>query len=329
MTIGITLVGAGALGRGLAALLVASGPVTLYSRAPTVAALKQDGHLRVHVPGPAGVLAVSVSEGSMLRVTSDPADIPPDDAVVFVTKGPDLAGVVQDVARSWARGAGWVAGLQNGVQKDTVLSQAFGADAVVGGATVLGARRDSDGNWLVTGLGQSYFGEFGGPVSDRVAAIGRRFRDADLPCETDLDIARLLWSKCANAIGAFGVGALTRLPSPVIMSREVLVSAYLALVRETAAVAEADGSPVGNFSDLPMADYLSTPADEMAATIAGRLRAMGPLPPAYSSMAQDVMAGRPTEVHEVFGDVVARAARHGIPVPRTEFAYRIIAGLQG
>ena len=45
-------------------------------------------------------------------------------------------------------------------------------------------------------------------------------------------------------------------------------------------------------------------------------------------MAQDVIAGRPTEVDEVFGDLLRRARDLGMAVSRLEFAYRIIAGLQ-
>jgi ketopantoate reductase len=37
--------------------------------------------------------------------------------------------------------------------------------------------------------------------------------------------------------------------------------------------------------------------------------------PTYPSMAQDVMAGRPSELEDTAGDVLVRAARHGIPTP--------------
>jgi ketopantoate reductase len=49
--------------------------------------------------------------------------------------------------------------------------------------------------------------------------------------------------------------------------------------------------------------------------------------PSYSSMAQDVIAGRVTEVETVLGDVVRRAARQGIAVPTLSAAYKTITGI--
>ena len=49
-------------------------------------------------------------------------------------------------------------------------------------------------------------------------------------------------------------------------------------------------------------------------------------PPGFSSMAQDLAAGRRTEIEETFGDLVRRAAALGADVPRAEFVYRLIVG---
>jgi 2-dehydropantoate 2-reductase len=325
VTAGITLVGAGALGCGLAAYLGSSGPVTLLTRPSTLAGLAAAGALRVD--GPGGTRQLPLAGGS-LRVISDAAMIPADDAVFFVTKGPQLPAVAGQVARSWPRGAGWVAGLQNGVAKDDILRRLFGDEVTVGAATVFGARRAGDGTVLVTGLNPTYLGEFGQPPSARVLAVRRRFTDAGLPCDLPEDIRSLLWSKCANAVGAFGVSALTRLASTAMMRREPLVLAYLDLVRETALVAAAAGVEIADYPDLPMATYLSGPATVTATAILSRARGLPVTTPSYSSMAQDVIAGRPTEVEDVFGDVLQRAGDLGVAVPRIEFTYRIIAGLQ-
>lgn len=325
---GITLVGAGALGQAFATLLAPGGETTLFARSATAERMNGVGSLTVQVRGELVTTPIGDAAGAV-RVTSDASAIDPDDAVVFVTKGHTLGEAIDTVSAGWTPRDGHVLGLQNGVMKDTVLGEAFGEDAVVGAATVLGARRLDDGTVAVTGLGQTYLGEFDGRRSARVDELARRWAAADLPVRDDLDIGRLLWTKCVNALGAFGIGVLGRLPANVLMQSEQYAGLFHDILREGAAVAAAEGRPVDDFPDLPIVTYLDTPRAELAATLSTRVReawAAGAVP-SYSSMAQDVNAGRPTESDAVFGDVVRRAHAHGIEVPRLELVASVVAGL--
>lgn len=326
---GITLVGAGALGQAFATLLAPGGDTTLFARPATAERLRAEGTLRVQVRGEVVSTAVGDRPGAV-RVIDDASAIDPDDAVVFVTKGHTLPEAIATVAAGWRPREGHVLGLQNGVMKDRVLGEAFGPQSVVGAATVLGARRLEDGTVAVTGLGQTYLGEFDGSASARVAELATRWRRADLPVRDDLDIARLLWTKCVNALGAFGIGCLGRLPSNVLMQSEQYAGLFVDLLHEGAAVAQAEGSPVDDFPDLPIATYLATPREELVASLTARVRDAWASPgalPAFSSMAQDVIAGRPTEVDAVFGDVVRRARTHGIAVPRLAVVLDVVGGI--
>jgi 2-dehydropantoate 2-reductase len=47
-----------------------------------------------------------------------------------------------------------------------------------------------------------------------------------------------------------------------------------------------------------------------------------------SSMLQDVLAGRPTEIDYITGHLLRVAQRHGIAVPQNEAIYRSIVNLQ-
>jgi hypothetical protein len=44
-------------------------------------------------------------------------------------------------------------------------------------------------------------------------------------------------------------------------------------------------------------------------------------------MAQDVAAGRPTEVAQIFGDLARRGRRHAVATPRTDLIANIISGI--
>jgi len=322
----ITFVGAGALGQGMAALLARSGPVSLLARPATAAALQEAGVLRVRTPG--GEITVPVGSGpGAVRVIDAMVEIDPAAAVVMTPKGHNLGVAIEALRQGWQPTTGYVLGLQNGVQKDRLLAEAFGDERVLGAATVLGARREDDGVVRVTSLGQTYLGEFDGSRSQRLAALTARFEDAELPVRADLDIARLLWTKCVNALGAFGVSCLTQLPSNVMMRSEQLAGLFLDLLAEAASVAAAEGHPVDDFPDLPIATYLADDRQARVRAITEAVRATSPTPPSYSSMAMDVIHARPTEVEAVFGDVVERARAHGLEVPRLTLVRDVVAGL--
>ncbi|MFS0911986.1 ketopantoate reductase family protein [Microbacterium sp. 179-I 3D2 NHS] len=321
---GITFIGAGALAQGIAAHLSAHVPVTLVASERTGADLRAKGAVTV---GGLSRLHAELSDGNAvapgrLGLQLDPARVSPDDALIFTTKGPQLAGVVRQVPRG--RNS-LVAGLQNGVLKDEILMARFGAENVVGAVTLFNARREG-ADVIIGGKGYSYFGELSGGSSARVAQIVDLFRRADLNAAVSDSIRSLTWMKFVNALGVFGTSALTRKTSTAIMQSPSLVAAYLDLIGEGAAVAVAEGAVVADYPDIPMGSYVLRDPDRVATEIVTAARAAAAGPGSLSSMAQDVLAGRPTESAETFGDIVERAERRGIPAPRLRFVRDLLAG---
>jgi 2-dehydropantoate 2-reductase len=341
------LVGAGALGRAFATLLAASGHrVVLAGRGAAVARLLESGRIRVHgvvessapvragpvraEPAQAGASGTGLPEPGVVTVAAMGDELPRGAAVLFTTKAHQLAAAARAAARSWPHSGdpeAWTAGLQNGVLTGDQLSEAFGPKRVVGASTVLGARRADDGT-VVTSLGRTYFGELGGGSSDRVTAVVRAFGEAGLPCEAAADIDGVLWAKMCNAVGVFGVSALTGLPTSQIMATPALVRAYRALIGEAALVASATGVSIADHPDLPMRTYLDLSPDDLAKRLTAGRRAPDPSAPQnFSSMAQDLAAGRPTEYEQIFGDLLRRARLLGVQIPRVGLVYDLVAGL--
>jgi len=328
----VTIIGSGSLGLVLAAALAGAGhKVTLLARPTSAAALRDQGTIEI-----SGKLALSVPAGppparpGRVAVTHHPGDLPGANAVLFTSKGHDLPESIEAVADAWPvqhRPGAFVAGLQNGIVKDELLAAAFGGHAVVGAATVLGAQRLSPGTATVTGLGTTFFGEFDAPSSARAELVTAAFLAAGLPSVVVGEIKSLLWTKFCNAIGIFGVSALTRLPSVEIFARPSLAFAYRSLLEEAAAVAAAEGVRAGDFPDLPIRTYLEPPPEEAVAEMGRRVKPAPGQPPGLSSIAQDLAAGRRTEVEETFGDFLRRAHAHGLTAPRAELVYRILSGL--
>jgi len=249
-----------------------------------------------------------------VRLTRDPHDVPEQAVVIFTTKGHDLPAAIDAVRTAAARRVAWAAGVQNGVLKDDLLQAAFGAERTVGAATIFGAQRQPDGSVRVGSRGMTYLGEHSGQLSDRVQQAALTLDAAAIPTQARADIPSVVWSKACNATGVFGVAVLARCSNQRLFSDRHLMRAYLALVRETAAVAAACGASVGNYAAFPpIGTYVERDDDAILAQLPDA--ADDGQPPAYASMTDDLLAGRPLEVDAVFGDIVARADHHHVPVP--------------
>jgi 2-dehydropantoate 2-reductase len=327
----LAFVGAGALGQAFAGLLAKNGQaVTLLATPRTAALLLNEGRNRLRgvvnhdipvapAPAPPGVVGV----------TANAADLPAGVGLIFLTKGHDLADAIATVRAAWpvaGDDAAWVAGLQNGLAKDDMLAAAFGAARVVPGATILGGGRGADGIVTVTALGMTYLGEKQGGSSPRVDAAIDALMAAGIPAQAPESIQSILWSKACNAAGVFGVSVLARATGPQMSGDANMMHAYLGLVRETAATGAAYGVAVGDYPNFPpIHTYTVTPDEETLAKIIKP----GPLPRGGSlpSMTQDVLAGRPMEVEQVFGDLVERAERAGVDVPRLTLVRDIMRGI--
>ncbi len=327
----LAFVGAGALGQSFAGLLAKNGEaVTLLATPRTAAALLAAGRIRLR-----GVVECDIATApapappGSVGVTTNAADLPTGVGLIFLTKGHDLAGAIAHVRAAWPKDAddtSWVAGLQNGLAKDDMLAAAFGAARVVPGATILGGGRGADGAVTVTALGMTYLGEMQGGSSPRVDAAIDALMAAGIPAQAPASIQSILWSKACNAAGVFGVSVLARATGPQMSGDPSMMRAYLALVRETAATGAAYGVTVGNYPNFPpIHTYTVTPDEETVA----KILKPGPLPRGGSlpSMTQDVLAGRPMEVEQVFGDLVARAERAGVAAPCLTFVRDVLRGI--
>ena len=213
-------------------------------------------------------LATAPAPAGTVGVTGDPTALPRGAGILFATKGHQLRKAAAHVRSAWpvaGDGAGWVGGLQNGMAKDDVLAEVFGAERVVGAVTILGGERRPEGEIAVASLGCTYLGEIGtasAEPSARVRDAVARLRAAGIPAEAPPDIRTVLWSKACNAAGVFGVTSVLRISTPRLFRDPHLIRAYLGLVRETAAIAAAHGVPVGDYTNFPIRTYVTRPDEE-------------------------------------------------------------------
>jgi 2-dehydropantoate 2-reductase len=296
----VAVFGAGGVGGYFGGRLADAGEqVHLVARGPHLEALRREG-LRVR--------SVRGDFRVALEATDDPAQIGPCDVVLVCVKSYDTA----EVAR-WLPGLlgddGFVLSLQNGVDNEEQLADAVGAARVLGGAAFIFAGIAEPGVVQHTGGPASItFGELDGAASERAERFRSACQRAGFGVELSSSIWTVLWSKLAFICAQAGMTATVRLPIGEIREIDVSWRMFDRLVREVAAVAAAEGHPL--------------PAEAIDRTLT---LARGVEPGSFSSLHDDLVAGRRMELEALHGSVVRRAKQHGVPVPMSEAVYALLS----
>jgi 2-dehydropantoate 2-reductase len=151
------------------------------------------------------------------------------------------------------------------------------------------------------------FGEPDGRASHRAKRLLACCEQAGVAAELSASIKTVLWAKLAFICAQAGLTAAVRLPIGQIRTTPAAWAAFGRLVAEVCAVAEADGTAV------PRADQ------QRALALAQAIE-----PGSFSSLHDDLVAGRRMELEALHGFVVRRAAQHGLAVPTSEAVYAIL-----
>jgi 2-dehydropantoate 2-reductase len=289
----VAVLGAGAVGCYFGGLLARAGvPVTLIGRATHVDALRR-----------AGLVIEWADRRETIRVeaATDVAAVRGADLVLVCVKSPDTDAAGRSLLPHLDPDA-VVVSLQNGVDNADRL-RAVLRQSVFPAVVYVGAYMNGPGVVRHTGRGDLVLGaapaDAARPeIARRLADVAALFARAGIRCPVSDDVDAALWTKlvinCAfNAISALGRSRYGR------MAREPTIRALMeGAVRESVAVARASGVAL----DLrKLDDAVWGVADALAEQ--------------YSSTAQDVLRGKPTEIDALNGFVAERGAALGVDTP--------------
>ncbi|HZX94295.1 MAG TPA: 2-dehydropantoate 2-reductase [Myxococcales bacterium] len=242
-----------------------------------------------------------------VRVLDEPAQAGPADLVFVAVKLWDTEAAARAVAA--VPGAA-VVSLQNGVDKDDVLSAALGRERVLGGVTHIATVVAEPGVIAHTGkLQRMTLGELDGSRTPRLSAICDALRSAGVEIVQSDDVRRATWEKFIFLSALSGLTALTRKPIGEVRAHPATRALLLDALREATAVARAEGARL----------------DESFAQ--KQLELVDAFPPTMlSSMAHDLLRGNRLELPWLSGAVVQRAEKHHIAVPahRTIYAALVL-----
>src|SRR5882672_3200789 len=303
----IVVVGAGAMGGLFGGLLAEGGlDVTLVDAWPEhIAAIRKDG---LRIVGVGGDRAIKVD------ATTDAGEIKNADVVLFQCK----AFANEAAARSAKHlfgGATVAITFQNGLGNEQTLAAILGEKNVIGGLTAQAGLAKRPG--VVRNFGDlpTYIGEMAGGLSDRTVAIAKAFTAHGLPVTATPEIKRQNWKKLLGNVALGAISAVTDLRSFEIMRIPELQEIVFRAVDEAAAVAKAEGVAL----DVAEArEVLMTLVD----TSGGGTGA------SKSSMREDIIRKRRTEIDTIHGAVARLARQHKIAAPTIDAMVAMVKGVQ-
>jgi 2-dehydropantoate 2-reductase len=301
----VCIVGAGAIGGWMAALLAEGGnDVSLFARGQTLAALNAHG-LRLRRRDKEKVYP--------LRAAHDPAQLGPQDAVVIATKGQSIPAVIgavkalcgaKTIVVPAINGIPWwfflVKGVpQSGFALSSVdpggeIAKAIAPERVIGCVVHASAWTPQPGIVEVNGEDKLIFGEPDGAKSARLAGFAAAF-GTPLVATGD-NIRRDIWLKLW--------GNMTMNPLSVLTGATTLQMLSDPDVRDLVRAMMTEMQDIGTEIGLPIP---ITPEDRMAIT-----RKLGNI---KTSMLRDWEAGRALEIAPILGALAEIADRVNSPAP--------------
>lgn len=297
----ILVVGAGGTGGYFGGLLARAGEdVTFLARGAHLAALRAHGlTVRSRL---AGDFTLPVT------ATDDLAAVGPVDLVLFCVKMYDIP--------SASAGLGTVVGpetvvlpIQNGIDAAEMLSQAVGAEHVLGAAAYVTSQIAAPGVIVQSaGPGTLDLGELTGGQSDRPRQLAPTFQTAGIATGLPPDIRVTLWEKFIFICAFSGVTALTRLTIGQALAHPATLDLFTEVLREGEAVARAQG--------------VALPA-EIVERLMARMRGTGAT--ARGSMAVDLLAGHRLEIDALNGTMARLGHAQTVPTPLNFAIYAALA----
>ncbi len=297
----VAVLGAGAVGCFYGGMLARAGhKVTLIGRRIHVEAIRARGLRFEGLKFDEQVAVGASTEASAVRGCR---------LVLFCVKSTDTEPAAEQMAPQLDAGA-LVVNLQNGVD-NTERIQARIAQPVIPAVVYVATEMAGPGHLRHHGRGDLVIGELGGGLpSGALAQVKTWFEAAGVPVALSDNVAGELWAKLVVNCAYNALSAITQLPYGKMIEGPGVRDVMRDVVEETLALARASGVV-------------------MAADMLDRTYAIATaMPTQFSSTAQDLARGKPTEIEHLNGFVVRRGAALGVPTPANRALYALVRLLE-
>ena len=300
----IAIIGPGAMGCLFAGLLMEAGQEDVWlfdKREERAREIAKNG---LKIEGIGGARSVSG-----IKTTTDPTEAAPVDLILIFVKSYDTIAASHAILPAVGDNT-TVLTLQNGLTNVQSISQILGADKVVAGITSHGATMLGTGHVRHAGAGQTTIGEPGGG-SARIECIANILSSAGLKTVISHNIHDSIWGKLIINAAINPLTAITKLKNGALLEYNETRRLLDMTAAEAARVAAARG--------------ISLPYDDAPSAVAAVCRATSSN---VSSMLQDVLRQKRTEIDAINGAIVDEAKKAGVEAPINETLTYLVKGIE-
>ena len=297
------IVGPGAMGCLFAGLLTESGnEVWLLDKHPQRAKkLSQEG---LHIEGIGGCRIVS------LKVTSNPHDIAVPDLVFVWVKAYDTLDAVKMIHPILTDHT-QVISLQNGLGNLEAIAQTVNPDKIIGGITSHGATLIDIGHIRHAGKGDTIIGRMNRQIDNDLLKIANLLSEANIETKVSSDVESAIWSKLIINAAINPLTAITRLKNGQLLESDETRRLLDLVAEEAGKIVKLAGISIA-YPDIKSKVY-----DVCEATAQNT-----------SSMLQDILRGRRTEIDAINGAIVEKAKDLNIDAPVNEMLTCLVKMLE-
>jgi 2-dehydropantoate 2-reductase len=288
----VAVMGAGAVGCYHGGMLARAGHhVTLIGRPQHVRAVQAQG-LRMQT--------LAFDEAVPLQASTEASAVQGADLVLFAVKSPDTEAAGEQMRPHLAPGA-LVLCLQNGVDNAERLRSTLPDHEVAAAVVYVATEMAGPGHLRHHGRGELVI-----EPSTRSMQVAQALVAAGVPTEVSDNVRGALWAKLVLNCAYNALSAVGRIVYGELVQRPGVTDLMADVVAECQAVAAADG--------VVMAGDVEAAVRRIAET----------MPTQYSSTAQDLMRGRPSEIDHLNGYVVRRGQALGVPTPANRALWVVV-----
>lgn len=201
--------------------------------------------------------------------------------------------------------------LQNGLGNIDLIRAEIGDCNVIAGTTAHGATMLGPGRMRHAGSGKTIIGEPDGKHSSRIEKIAAALNEAGLDTDVSDNVLGLVWDKLLVNVGINALTGITKLHNGELRNYPELEDMLEAAVLEAQSVAMAKGI------HLSYDDPVQHTKDICAATAKNK-----------SSMLQDILNHKQTEIDMINGAIVREGISLGIAAPVNKVLTNLITFIQ-
>ncbi len=299
----IAIIGPGAMGSLFAYLLTKAGKdVWLLDIHPRrVDKIRKEG---LRIEGISGEDLVKV------KITSRSLEVGEVDLLIIFVKSYDTERAIKDSLPLITPETS-ILTLQNGLGNLERIEEVVGPNKVIGGITSHGATLLGWGHIRHAGRGETVIGEGDGRITQRLKDIASLFNSLGIETVISDNVEGVVWGKLLVNIGINPLTAILGVRNGELVN----YSETKAILRE--AVAEAFGVSKAKGIRLPFEDPFQKVESVLKATAIN-----------ISSMLQDILNQKRTEIDYINGAVVEEGKRLGIKTPVNHLLTSLVKGLE-